>query len=79
MDTENAKKNKKKTPDTDFGCKPENFKGMFEMMAECFKTQGGLPDCSAMMKTMMQNCCGPKAESTRSEKLHKQQRPSQNH
>jgi len=68
METDKTNDNKNKIPGTDFGCKPEDFKGMFEMMAECFKAQNSVPDCSAMMKTMMQNCCGPKKENTKFEK-----------
>jgi hypothetical protein len=56
MNTEKTNDNKDKTTGPDLGCNPEEFKGMFEMMGECCKTQGGFPDCEAMMKTVMANC-----------------------
>jgi hypothetical protein len=47
-----------------FGCFPMG-QGMVEMMSRCCAGQGEFPDCSAMMKNMMeaaknQPCCTPK-------------------
>ena len=56
MDTEKTKDGKDKAGRTDSGCNPEDFKGMFEMMDKCCSAQDGMPDCSAMMKTMLVNC-----------------------
>ncbi len=67
MDTEKTKDSKDKTAGMDFGCNPEDFKGMFEMMGKCCNTQDGFPDCSAMMKSMMQNCCGPKTDNIKTD------------
>ena len=67
MDTKKTTRKKEKTASTDFGFKPEDFKGMFEMMGNCCKAQNRFPDCNAMMKTMMQKCCGPQTEDTKSE------------
>jgi hypothetical protein len=71
MDTEKTKESRDKAAGTGSSCNPQDFKGLFEMMGKCCSAQDGMPYCSAMMKTMMENCCGPKAENTRSEKLHK--------
>jgi hypothetical protein len=67
MDTEKTTNKKEKTTGTDFGFDPEDFKGMFEMMGKCCKAQDGFPDCTAMMKTMMQHCCGPKTDNTKTD------------
>ena len=56
MDNEKTKNSKDKTAGTDFSCNPQDFKGMFEMIGKCFSDQDEMPDCSAMMKTMMANC-----------------------
>jgi hypothetical protein len=66
--TKNSTDNAGKAGETDFSCNPQDFKGMFEMMSKCCSAQGEMPDCSAMMKVMMENCCGPKAEHSNSEK-----------
>jgi len=71
MDSKKTKDCKDKAGGMDSSCNPQNFKGMFEMMGKCCSAQDGMPDCSAMMKNMMENCGGPKAENTKSEKLHK--------
>ncbi len=65
MQTEETKDNGTKTEETEFGCcGPENFKKMFEMMSKCCPGQGDSPDFSAMkgamMKNMMETCCGVK-------------------
>jgi hypothetical protein len=67
MDTEKTKNKKKKTTGTDFGCNPEDFKGMFEMMGKCCASRDGVLDCSAMMKTMMESCCGPKTDNIKAD------------
>ena len=64
------KDNGTKAKDTDFGCcNPENFKEMFEKMSKCCPGQGDSPDFSAMqgamMKNMMEMCCGPIATDTK--------------
>lgn len=71
MDTKKSKDKKGKMPGSEFRCSPEEFKGMFEMMGKCCNAGDGFSDCSATMKTMMENCCGPKTENTSSEKSHK--------
>jgi len=58
------------TKGTDFGCyNPENFKELFEKMSKCCPGQGDSPDFSvmkdAMMKNMMEMCCGPIATDTK--------------
>ena len=45
-------------------------KRMCEMMSKCCPGQGGFPDCSAMMKNMMeamedQPCCKPRTENSK--------------
>jgi hypothetical protein len=71
MNTEKTNGKKDKAAGTDFGCNPKDFKGMFEMMGKCCNGQDGFPDCTAMMKSMMQNCCEPKTENTKFEKQKK--------
>jgi hypothetical protein len=49
---------------------------MFEMMNACCMGQDGFPDCSTMMKGMMeagggQPCCAPRKEETVSERRKK--------
>jgi len=45
-------------------CNQENFQKMFEKMSNCCPGQGDSTDFStmkgAMMKNMMEMCCGPK-------------------
>jgi len=65
-----TKDKRTKAKDTDFGCcNPENFKEMFEKMSRCCPSQGDSPDFSAikgaMMKNMMEMCCGPIATDTK--------------
>ncbi|MEE9496565.1 MAG: hypothetical protein V3V39_08565 [Desulfobacterales bacterium] len=67
MDTEKTKDSKDKAGGTDFSCNPQDFKGMFGMMGKCCSAQDGMPDCSATMKTMMQNCCGPKTDNIKTD------------
>ena len=67
MQTEDTKDNGTKSGCSDFGCcNPENFKKMFETKWGCFSGQGDSTDFSpmkeAMMKNMMEMCCGSKAE-----------------
>jgi hypothetical protein len=64
------KDNRTKAKNTDFGCcNPENFKEMFKKMSKCCPGQGDSPDFSAMkgamMKNMMEMCCGPIATDTK--------------
>ncbi len=61
MHAEKTKDKGDKTKSTDFGFSPMG-QGMFEMMNKCCAGQGGFPDCSGMMKSMMgtmknQPCC----------------------
>ncbi len=72
MQTEETKDNGTKTEETEFGCcGPENFQKMFEKMGKCFPGQGDATDFSAMkgamMKNMMEMCCGPKATGNKGE------------
>ncbi len=62
MNTKGTSKKKEKTNSADHGFGPG--KSMFEMMSECCGNREGHPDCSAMMKGMMekmgnQSCCAP--------------------
>ncbi|MFI5294639.1 MAG: hypothetical protein ACHQ0Y_06380 [Thermodesulfovibrionales bacterium] len=57
-----------KAKSADFGFSPKGQR-MFEMMSTCCAGQGGFPDCSTMMKGMMEAmrsrpCCTPKTEDT---------------
>ena len=70
MKTEEKKDNGTKSGCADFGCcNPENFKKMFETKCECFSGQDDNNNFSAMkeamMKNMMEMCCGSKAEDTK--------------
>ena len=65
-----TKDNETKTKGTNLGCcNSENFKEMFEKMGKCCPGQGDSFDFSdmkdAMMKKMMQMCCGPMATDTK--------------
>jgi uncharacterized metal-binding protein len=42
------------------------FERMFEMMSQCCKGAGSLPDCFSMMR-MMEKCCGPRTENKSAE------------
>jgi len=70
MQTKETKDKGTKAEGTEFGCSgPENFKEMFEKMSKCCPGQGDSPDFSAMkgamMKNMMEMCCGPKTTDTK--------------
>jgi hypothetical protein len=71
MSTEETKDKKEKARCADFGCTPENFKKMFEMMEKCCPGQGDSMDCSAMMGGMMKGmtemCCEPKTDKTKAD------------
>lgn len=72
MHTEATKDKKDEAKSTDFGFGPMG-QGMFKMMSECCTGQGGFPDCSTIMKGMMeamknQSCCAPKKEGAEFEK-----------
>ncbi|UCH22023.1 MAG: hypothetical protein JSU83_01840 [Deltaproteobacteria bacterium] len=71
MGTEKANDSNDKSGGTDFSCNPQDCNGMFEMMDKFCSAQGQMSDCSAMMKAMMEKCCGPKAENSKSEKQQK--------
>jgi hypothetical protein len=67
MKTEETKDNREGAKSMDFGCAPLG-QGMVEMMRKCCTGQGGSPDCSSMMKNMMetmnkQACCASKEDS----------------
>jgi len=71
MQTEETKDKGEKAKSTAFGFAPMGH-GMFEMMNKCCTGQGRFPDCSTMMKGMMetmrnQPCCTPR-EDTQSER-----------
>ncbi len=62
MNTKGTGNKKEKTNSADHGSGPGER--MFEMMSECCWNREGRPDCSAMMKAMMekmgnQSCCAP--------------------
>ena len=68
MHTEKTKDKGYNAKSTDFGCAPMGLR-MFEMMRKSFTGQGGFPDCSAMIKSVMeamgnQPCCTPNKEDT---------------
>ena len=70
MKTEDTKNNGTKGESTDLGCcNPETFQKMFEKMSKCCSGQGDSTDFSAMkgamMKNMMEMCCGPKTTDTK--------------
>ena len=72
MRAEETKNKGDKAKSTDFGFAPTGRR-MFEMMSKCCAGQGGFPDCSAMMKGMMetmrnQSCCTPPKEGTKFER-----------
>ena len=55
---------------THFTCKPENFQNMFEMMSTYCAGENKAPDCSSMMKKMMEHmkkqaCGGPATETNK--------------
>jgi len=64
MNANDTKSKNEKEGFTGSGCCSGNFEGMREMMNNFCAGKDGLPDCSTMMKGMMENCCGTKAEST---------------
>ncbi|NIM96592.1 MAG: hypothetical protein GTO24_00490 [candidate division Zixibacteria bacterium] len=68
MNTEKTKKKEDKAGCADFVSTfkgfQEMFKGMPEGMGKCCTGQDGTIDCSTMMKSMMEICCGPKTEDT---------------
>ncbi len=53
MDTDKANEKKDKAGSADSGCAPTGHE-MFEMMSKCCEGQSGSPDCSTMMKGMME-------------------------
>ncbi len=62
MNTKGTSNKKEKTNSAGHGFGPEER--MFKMMSECCGKREGHPDCSAMMKGMMeimghQSCCAP--------------------
>jgi len=65
MTEKNSKGRKTAAGCSDFACKPEEFKKMFEMMGKCCAGKDGLPDSSAMMAGMMGTFSGQKSESTK--------------
>jgi hypothetical protein len=73
METQKSNDNKGKTAGTVFGCNPEDFKKMFRTMDSCCSAQKGMPDCSTMMKTMMETCCGPKTDESKTDRRKEKQ------
>jgi hypothetical protein len=64
MDTDKTNEKGDKAQSADSGCAPTGH-GMFEMMSKCCTGQDGSPDCSAIMKGMMEamkghSGCSPK-------------------
>ncbi len=66
MNANDTKGKNEKEDFTGFSCCSGNFEGMREMMKSFCGGADGVPDCSTMMKGMMENCCGSKAESSKS-------------
>ncbi len=52
------RKNKTGCPDFADACK--GFQGMFEEMMKQCGEKSDFTDCSAMMESMREKCCGPK-------------------
>ena len=65
MNANDTKGKNEKEGFTGFSCCSGNFEGMGEMMNNFCGGADGVPDCSTMMKGMMENCCGSKAESSK--------------
>ena len=66
MDKKETKDEGAKSKSPDFGFAPMGH-GMLELMNTCCPGQGGIPDCSTMMKGMMeamrnQPCCAPEKD-----------------
>jgi hypothetical protein len=66
MHTEETEDKGEKAKSTCFGLAPMDRR-MFEMMSKCCTGEGEFPDCSVMMKNMMetahnQSCCAPRTE-----------------
>ncbi len=70
MHTDETKDKGEKAKATDSGFAPMGQR-MFEMMGKCCTSQGGFPDCSTMMKGMMQAMgnqpCKPSTKDTESD------------
>ena len=67
MSKERTKSQDKKNNKPDFECCPGDFQKMAKMMENCCSGQEGTQDCSALMKEMMQSCCGPGKEKTKTD------------
>jgi hypothetical protein len=65
MKTEKTKEKANKTRCQDFSSSTSNFQGMSEMMSKCFTGQGKFPDCSSIMKNMLETCCGQGKKDTK--------------
>lgn len=65
MDANDTKGKNEKEGFTGFSCCSGNLAGMREMMNNFCGGADGVPDCSTMMKGMMKNCCGSKADSSK--------------
>jgi hypothetical protein len=75
MDAEDTNKKDDKAKSANSGCGPMS-PGMFEMMSGCCTGPGGSPDCSTVMKGMMEKmrsrpCCSPGIGDTGSERREK--------
>lgn len=67
MHCKGTKQKEDKAEDTGFGCNPGDFQKIFKETGKCCCSPEGFPDCSTMMKRMMeaaknQTCCEPAAE-----------------
>jgi len=67
MTTEKTTDKKETTGCAGFGCNPENFKGMFNMMNKCCSGRDVQGDWQDTMKKTMGTCCGPKTEDSKKE------------
>ena len=67
MNANDTKGKNEKEGFTGFSCCSGNLEGMRKMMNNFCGQTDGLPDCSTMMKGMMENCCGTKAETSKAD------------
>jgi hypothetical protein len=67
MSANDTKGKNEKKGFTGFSCCSGNLEGMREMMNNFCGGANGVPDCSTLMKGMMENCCGSKEENAQSD------------
>ncbi len=67
MKTEEKKNQKDRAGFSGFGCFPQGFQGISEMMRNCCAGHGETSDSATMMNAMMEMCCGSKTESAKTD------------